>query len=143
LGAEEGFKEFQKNDKSLEHNPIRRMSKLTQRILQSLDYKQIMKKRMKNFTFLHQLLKESNRLSIHLDGIICPMVYPYWTNDRNLRAQLIKNKIFVATYWPNVLKWTKKNSLEYDLAVNLIPIPIDQRYNLRDMSRIIQVIKKK
>ena len=53
---------------------------------------------------------------------------------------LIDNKIYVAKYWPNVLQWSQKDSLEYELTENIIPIPIDQRYNSNDMNRIVDLI---
>ena len=44
-GAESGYPFFRDNDDSLDNNPIRKMSKLTQRLLMSLDYKKIEKYR--------------------------------------------------------------------------------------------------
>jgi hypothetical protein len=54
---------------------------------------------------------------------------------------LIKEKIFVATYWPNVFDWTLPDSMEYYLAKNIVPLPIDQRYNLDDMQYMVTVLK--
>jgi hypothetical protein len=70
------------------------------------------------------------------------MVYPYQTNDTTLRARLIENQVFVATYWPNVLEWCNEGDFEYELCKNIIPIPIDQRYGEEDMKRVIEIIKQ-
>ena len=72
------------------------------------------------------------------------MVYPFLSEQGMLlKKQLIKSKIFVATYWPNVMEWTAPNSFESSLANNLIPLPLDQRYSHKDMERTIKLLKEK
>lgn len=68
------------------------------------------------------------------------MVYPYLTNDVTLRKRLIANKIYVATYWPNVFDWCNESDVEYQMAKNIIPLPIDQRYGVADMDIIVNTI---
>ena len=69
------------------------------------------------------------------------MVYPYLTDREGLRDHLIKEKIYVARYWPNVLEWTTADSLEWYLTRQMIPLPIDQRYGKNEMNRIINCIQ--
>lgn len=141
-GAEAGFKDYQINESRLDNQPIRRMSLQTQTILSQIDYDVIIKKRRQNYQFLCNALGEENRLNLPLmDSFVCPMVYPFMTNDESLRERLIQNKIFVACYWPNVLEWCKEGDIEYGLCKNIIPIPIDQRYDQYDMEKIIELIK--
>jgi len=78
-----------------------------------------------------------------LDSFSCPMVYPYYTKDSELRKRLVSNQVFVATYWHNVFVWTKEGEIEYELSKSIIPIPIDQRYDDRDMMRIVGLINQK
>ena len=78
-----------------------------------------------------------------LESFSCPMVYPYYTSDCTLKKVLIENKVFVATYWPNVFEWCHEKSLEYKLANNIIAIPIDQRYSEREMEYIVNIINTK
>ena len=54
---------------------------------------------------------------------------------------MIENKVFVATYWPNVLEWTDEDSVEYEMAEKLVPLPIDQRYSAADMHYILSVLQ--
>ena len=140
LSAEEGYEDFHKNDEELGKQPIMRMSKLTERLMQSIDYEAAAKKRRENYMMLHEALGRENNLELPLEGDAVPMVYPYLTNKKGLRDMLIYNKIFVARYWPNVIEWTNKDSTEYILTNNLQPLPIDQRYNEEDMNRIIHTI---
>lgn len=142
LSAEQGFADFRKVDDGLDNQPIRRMSKLTQRIMQSIDYEAAAKKRRENYQMLHEALGEENNLVLPLDEDAVPMVYPFLAPIKGLREKLIENKVFVARYWPNVLEWTMKDDIEYLLAYQMQPLPIDQRYSEEDMKRLINYIKK-
>ncbi len=140
LGAEAGYGDFKKNDDSLIGQPIKTMSLLTEKILDSLDYESIKETRHRNFQLLHQKLESSNLLKIN-DTFAAPMVYPFRVHDASqLKEKLIKNRIFVPTYWPNVFTWCTEGETEYQLARDIVPLPIDQRYNEDDMQRILEVI---
>ena len=67
------------------------------------------------------------------------MAYPYWTNDDSLRKKLIDNRIYVATYWPNVVEWCGIGGSEYELAKDLLPLPIDQRYDKNELNKIFKI----
>ncbi len=141
LGASEGYADFKTNSAALSKQPLKRMSSLSERILSSIDFDWKKIKRWSNFEMLHEALKASNKFNIpSMQSFACPMVYPYLTDDTSLRQHLINNRIFVATYWPNVLEWCPVDSTEYKLAKYLLPLPIDQRYGEDDMQRIIKTI---
>lgn len=140
-GAEAGFKDYQVNERKLDNQPIRRMSFQTQKILSLIDYDTIIETRRQNYLLLSDALNEMNKLQLPpLDSFTCPMVYPLMIDDESLRGRLIENKVFVARYWPNVLEWCSEDDLEYKLATEVIPLPIDQRYGKEDMERIIEII---
>jgi len=139
LSAEYAYVEFVVNDKSLEYNSIRKMSKLTDRILMGVDYESIKKKRRENFLFLDAALKKDNLWKIGLSSDTVPMVYPFY-NKSYLWEKLIANKIYVASYWPNVREWCNKNQIEFTLTNHLIPFPVDQRYGTEDLQRIIDFL---
>lgn len=140
LGASAGYQDFKDNDASLSGQPIKLMSDLTRKLLESIDYEDIKNKRIDNFTFIHEALGKVNKLPLFPENSRCPMVYPFYTEDVNLREELIKNNIYVATYWPNVFEWCKKDTTEYRLAKFLLPLPIDQRYGRKEMGIILGVI---
>lgn len=139
-GAEKGYSLFRKADDSLDNQPIHKMSLLTERLLQNVDYSYIREKRKENFLFLQHSLSESNKLVIKEDDNSVPMIYPYLTVNVQLKKKLIDKRIFVATYWPNVEKWCNADSIECFLMRNLIAIPIDQRYGIGEMSKILDLI---
>ena len=141
LSAEEGFEDFQRNDKSLANQPILVMSRVTDMLLRSIDYESAKQKRIQNYKILESALGSRNKLKLKLTDNSVPMVYPHWTEEKGLRNRLISQRIYVATYWPNVFHWTKEGMLEYCLVENLIPLPIDQRYGIAEMEKIVRAIK--
>ena len=142
LSAEQGFADFRKVDDGLDNQPIRKMSNLTRRIMQSIDYEAAAKKRRENYQMLHEVLGEDNNLVLPLDEDAIPMVYPFLVPINGLREKLIENKVFVARYWPNVFDWTTDKDIEYLLTNQMQPLPVDQRYGRDDMKRIIDLINK-
>ena len=144
----EGYNFFKKNDKGLGLVPLARMSTISQKILHSLDYETIIERRRNNYQYLDSCLMESNGFKNLLsrrkiEGFACPMVYPYYTDDINLRSRLIEQHIFVAQYWPNVFEWCTDYDIEYSLCQHIIPLPIDQRYGEEDMDKIVNAIFSK
>jgi len=137
----DGYNDFKETSHKIAISPLSLMSTLTRGMLSSLDYEFIKERRFSNFALLHEHLAPSNELQIpSLDSFVCPMVYPYCTNNVSLKQHLISNKVFVATYWPNVLDWCTEDMTEYQMAGNVIALPIDQRYGIEDMERIIELI---
>ena len=141
--AEMGYEDFKRNDESLNGQPILRMSQLTKKLLANIDYDAVKKRRADNFELLHNELKKSNKLSILIDdlNVTAPFVYPYWVNNgKDLRKRLQSKRIFTAIYWQNVLTSKVENSTEVDLVNNVVHLPIDQRYNKKEIERIIACI---
>lgn len=134
------YAEYQKSEIQLINQPIRRMSKFTQAILESLDYEAMAFIRQRNFYYLHSKLESLNKIKITLMPDTIPMIYPYLTDCSNLKQKCIKNKIYVATYWPEALSRIDY-LVERTFVQNLLPLPIDQRYDLNDMDRIYRVIE--
>lgn len=139
--ASKGYSDFRENDDQLDNTQILLMSELTKALLRNIDYDNIKIKRNKNFNYLQKKLSETNCLSIKSNDYVCPMIYPYFIAENNLRKKLIENKIYVATYWPNVLVDGHIDTFEFNFANYMLPLPIDQRYDIKDMSRIINIIK--
>ena len=143
IGPSDGYADFRANSEQLKGQPIKQMSRLTQRMLSSIDFEVVKGKRKKNFEYLHKGLGENNLFSIpSVDTFACPMVYPYLTDDNSLKQKLIDSKVFVATYWPNVFGKCKPKDWEYVFAERLAFIPIDQRYGVEDMYLIVNIINK-
>lgn len=144
IGASNGYNDFKINSQHLKKKPIRCMSKLTRALLRSIDYEIIEKRRRSNYMFIHEMLNESNLLSVSHDGLssFCPMIYPYLSKDYGLKQKLIDEYVFVATYWPNVTQWCNAEDIEYKLTQETAFLPIDQRYEKSEMEMIVKAIKQ-
>lgn len=142
LSAEEAFCEYHSNENFLDHCGLSRMSRITEGIMASIDYQTVALRRQQNFKFIDNVLGSSNKLCFNITDNLVPMVYPYVVeNGEEVRNKLIANKIYVARYWPNVESWAGKDSYEADLVRTLIPLPIDQRYSIKEMTQIVDMIK--
>ena len=140
LGATEGYADFKKNSYSLKRQPIRRMSSLTKVLMSGIDYNYASSRRIENYQILDLALRNTNKLSLSLQDGVVPMVYPYLSDNVSLKKHLIDNRVFVATYWPNVLEWCTFDDYEYLLARNTDFLPVDQRYSENEMQRVIKII---
>lgn len=141
FGAEAGFADYQANEQKLDNQPIRLMSFQTKWLLDHIDYDNVVARRRENYQYLHEALGGKNALFLpEMNTFACPMVYPFMMkNDRYLRKELISNKVFVARYWPNV-EGEEGFETETHMAIDIIPIPCDQRYGKDEMDRIIEIV---
>lgn len=142
LSPEAGYQDFHNVSKSLVGQLIKRMSKLTQRLMQGIDYEGAAQRRRANYQLLHEALYKENNLELPLEDDAVPMVYPYLVPEKGLREMLIEKKVFVARYWPSVLECTTPDDVDYLLAYQMQPLPIDQRYGKEEMKQIIETIRK-
>ena len=126
-GPESGYNDFRHADNSLDNQPIKKMSKITETILESIDYDAIAHKRVLNYTILERQLGKKKSCLLSFDNKCVPMVYPFTSKDSDLRINLINKGIYVPKYWSRMS--VEKVSLEYSLSETLIPLPIDQRYS--------------
>lgn len=141
--ASEFYESFQESKKGRCNQEIKNMSTLTQTILSSIDYQSVKTIRERNFYYLHSYLKDFNELNVDLSSIEGPMVYPLLIKNEGLRQKLIENKIYVPIYWKEVLDMKGASNFEKYLSEYLLPLPIDQRYDISDMKIIVDAIKRK
>lgn len=138
--ASEFYKEYATADESFKKEPIKRMSKLTENILRAVDYDFVNARRKENFSFLHENLKAINPLNLRVvDGAF---LYPLLLeNGADVRKKMIQQKIYIRLLWANVLESCAPSTFEYNIAENVLPLPVDQRYNLDDMKYMLKILK--
>lgn len=142
ISPQHAYELFKQHEEHLTNQNFLEMSKLTRRILSSIDYNQVASIRLSNFNFIHKYLRKYNMINIQINDKDIPMVYPLLLEKTKIHTSFIKEKIFVATYWPGVSENVKEDWFEHTLVQRLIPLPIDQRYDHRDMERIVEVALK-
>lgn len=138
--SQQGYEDYKLVEESISNEPLKTMSNLTNRVLKSINYKGVKRVREQNFRYLHKELKEWNELNLSSKTLNGPLKYPFLIKNDKLKNYLIENKIYISTYWQEVLNRVQKDSFEYNLSKYLIPIPIDQRYNIDDMKLILEKI---
>lgn len=138
--ANEFYSEYAANNKRFASEPIKKMSKLTMNLLHGIDYKFVEERRSKNFEYLADELNGINKF--HLINPKGAFMYPLWIDGgAEIRKILQKEKIYIPTLWPNVLENCSEDMLEYHLAANVLPLPVDQRYSTDDMGYLVERVK--
>lgn len=139
--AEAYYKVYKENDDALARTGLQRMSELTRNLLRGIDYQRARTVRSRNYGVLARGLDERNQLSGgNSDGAFCyPFLHP---RGARLKKELIDHKIFVPTYWPNVLSERNPDRTARYYAENIIPIPCDQRYGEEDMQYCVDLLRR-
>lgn len=138
-GAERALPASEQAESALAAAP-RRMSRLTRRLLRSIDFEQAASRRLENYATLHRALKEINRLQLPDTPPHAPMCYPLVCGIPGLRDSLIDAGVALPLYWPEVIEATQAGETENRLARTLLPLPLDQRYSGSDMEWLLELI---
>lgn len=138
---ETAYQQYQEAEQAISKLPLQGMSHLTERLLQSVDYQSARETRTRNAQYLHERLGQYNRLNLKIDETVAPMCYPFLPSVKAAsKADLIKERVFVPTYWPEVLGRVEQGCFEWDLVTNGLFLPCDQRNVEEDMDRLISLL---
>lgn len=137
--AGEFYGEYVANNHVFATEPVKAMSKLTHNLLRGIDYERVSRIRTGNFAYLHETLAQKNplKLTVPQGAFMYPL---YVENGKQIRSRLQQEKIFIPTLWPDVFTLCDQSSIEYRMAQNILPIPVDQRYTVEDMQYIVSRI---
>lgn len=137
--VEYAYDEYRKTEKELDNVRILEMSEVTENIFSGIDFLAHKKARNVNFEFLDGKFKKFNEININdYEG---SLAYPLLVNNGGeIKNKLRQDRIYLPTYWPNVLDTVNKNSHEYYLSENTIPIPVDLRYHYEDLDYVSEKI---
>ena len=135
--ANEFYSGYNANNKYFTDQPIKWMSKLTRNLLCGIDYTFVEQRRRENYVYLHERLGSVNQLNLKPAAFMYPLMIE---NGAALRKKLQAEKIYIPTLWPTVFEVAEADSLEYKMAENILPLPIDQRYGIDDMQYMIDKI---
>lgn len=128
--AREGYADFQKIAISLKDTTPLIMSRLTQRLMKSIPWDQVVKRRRENFLAMAKKLDVINDMHWELGELDVPMCYPLILRGGEIdkiNAELIARNIFVPVYWQDALPRITPNSFEAALINETFFLPIDQR----------------
>ncbi len=143
LGNNEvAYRQYTEYEKSLNAD-IHAISSYSEAVLSQIDYSGVIKKRNENFSFLHSELKSLNQLEFDAGKNAAPFCYPFLPASFIDKSILHENNFFIPSYWLEVLnRNTDGFETEKMLSKELLPLPVDHRYNISDMSVMVSFIKK-
>lgn len=128
--AREGYADFQKIPLSLQDTTPLAMSRLTQRLMKSIAWDQVVRRRRENFHGMAEKLAAINDKQWELGEQDVPMCYPLTLRGSEvdkIKAALAARNIFVPIYWQDALPRIAPDSTESMLAKETLFLPIDQR----------------
>ncbi|VYT31296.1 Uncharacterised protein [uncultured Blautia sp.] len=138
--ASEFYNEYKANNEKFFDEPIKKMSRLTENLLHAIDYEKVQRQRTENFFYLYEELKNVNALSLTIPK--GAFMYPLFIKTGKIvRESLQAKKIYIPTLWPEVLEICNTSEIEYDMASNILPLPVDQRYSKEDMAYMVNQIR--
>ena len=117
----------------------RTMSKLTRRILDSVDYAAVQKQRSENFRVLDELLGDLQELPLPDSTPQSPWCYPLLTG-KMLRQGLVSQHVYIPRIWETWVGIDSEDMPEYLFSNYLACVPIDQRYSSEDMVHLARII---
>lgn len=137
---EEGYADLIRARQSFKGQPPLRMSALTQRLLESIDYEAAKARRQENFALYHARLGKRNTLALH--GNEAALCYPLRIQQKEIRKVLQRQRIFVAQYWPDMaVEADARGQAVLEMSEQCLPLPCDQRYGAADIARVIEVLE--
>lgn len=143
--AREGFADFQKIAISLQDTTPLAMSRLTRRLMKSIPWDQVVKRRRENFKVMAQKLDNINDMRWQLGEHDVPMCYPLTLRGGEIdkiKAELVARNIFVPNYWQDALPRIAPNSIEAILTKETLFLPIDQRLESAQVAGLANIILK-
>lgn len=121
--------------------PVQRMSVVTEQLLRAADHDAALTARARNFAALDAVLGGQNELEVTSPA--GPYAYPFLHPlGSRLRPLLHARRIYVPLLWPNVLADDGAGADSRYLADNLIPLPVDQRYDIAVMAQLADAVKE-
>ena len=120
---------------------------LSARMQAELDVDMLRQKRRENYNVLLKGLQNVTGLSIIftiLPSDVIPLYFPVLVEDRKQWQNLLAdNDIYAPVVWPKAEQCPDIDDDSQTIYDKILCIPIDQRYGIDDMERIVEVIYKR
>lgn len=125
----------------------RKIDETSKKLLDNIDINYINKRRIDNFIYLEKSLeaiKEIKPLFSSTEIEAVPLGYVIFVENRDeLRRFLMKNRVYCPVHW-NLKneEWIEEYDNSLYISQRILTIPIDQRYDIEDMKRIVNLIEE-
>ncbi|MEJ2650138.1 MAG: hypothetical protein P8016_17220 [Sedimentisphaerales bacterium] len=141
--ARAGYAAFNKARNSLSDLPPLAMSKLTRRLMRSIRWNEVAKRRRENYKTMAAILDAENNLQWSLGKKDVPLCYPFMSKNceaKSIKDELAERNIFSAVYWPDVFPRLKAGTIEAALLNHTLFLPIDQRMNQMQVKEVCKAV---
>lgn len=119
---------------------------LSAAIQAELDVELLKKKRRDNYKVLLEGLQNKEGIQIIFDTLpedVVPLYFPILTDNRETMQDLLAdNDIYAPVVWPKADNSPTIDEVAELIYEKILCIPIDQRYDIDDIQRIVKVINK-
>ena len=125
----------------------RKMSALSYSIMQSVDMNAVKSARMDNYKYLFRNIKASKfcmPICNALNNVTsAPLYFPIYSNNRSyLQKALIEQHIYAPVLWPVEYEYVLIDDNTRYIYDSMLVIQVDQRYDLLDMSKIVNILNQ-
>lgn len=122
-----------------------RMSDFSMSLLLQADIETAKKKRFENYRFLFEHLQNNKAVEIldrKVEEVTCaPLFFPIFIKNRSeFQKRLAQHEIYAPVLWPVHTDALLINNSIKSIYDEILMLPIDQRYSIGDMQRMIDVI---
>jgi len=121
---------------------IRRPSLMSEELLARLDYERTSDRRRENYEVYQRAFGSINRLQVQRNDDV-PLCYPLLLDREVPKSALHGRGILVPTFWADVDGRSASGSVfERQVTRNLLPLPLDQRYDATDCRKVIEEVNR-
>ena len=139
LGTNSAYKDSLRNEEALNEKK-NYMSLLTKSLLQSIDYEEVAKIRLRNAAYVNDRLSKWQTIkNIDLSSVM--YLYPLLVN-KDIRSKLVSKKIYIPTLWKELITAEYEGTIEYRYSKYMLCLPIDQRYTVDDLEKMCTIVEE-
>jgi dTDP-4-amino-4,6-dideoxygalactose transaminase len=124
-----------------------KMSQVAYNLMQNENLEVNQQRRFENYTYLYQYIRESDKVTKVCKNIndvtTAPLYFTIFVDDRpSLQRQLAQDAVYAPVIWPIEDERVLTNDEVKYIYDHILAIPIDQRYDVEDMKRVVEIINK-
>lgn len=127
-------------------NQINHIPLISLMIMSNLTFDILLKKRKQNLSTIYENIINDEILLYSYEKIRSPFMLPIYLKN-NMKRKLLQKKLIKNDIYPPIL-WSirgivpKRFRYEHQLSNSMLSIPIDQRYSIEDMKKILIILNE-
>lgn len=140
--ARDGYSDFQKARNSLQDTTPLTMSRLTRRLMKSIRWDEVIRRRRENYLIVAEGMDQMNDMRWRIGENDVPLCYPLMLRGGGviqMKKELALHNVFIPTYWPDALP-SSTNSIEESLSSDTLYLPIDQRLERNQIELVCNIV---